>query len=334
MVHLIVQDTVTLPLAELIDLLRHYWSFVTIVYALALAVSFPVTHFLNGSSIWSLVIAITLLEHFGNDVFQLLSNLQKALLANISAFIRGALWVLVYTHWPSGIRNSDPCPRCWVLLARRQYRGFGSVLLDNQTVAVDSNLAGGDRPTTNFLHDQERFRHLPERSRFCCEANISIAIWFHFFLGLELTGIYFLYWSAANAVSTFVSIAVLQVQRPILIKAHHHGGDSEHQKLADAVSEARHCSRQSHWVQRPDWRSISSCRSLKQPAIGNFLLAFWLIMAGMAVRNVADFGAMALFTARRDGVMTLTNLAVGYWADRRPVALSATHGALWRRDRW
>jgi O-antigen/teichoic acid export membrane protein len=48
---------------------------------------------------------------------------------------------------------------------------------------------------------------------------------------------------------------------------------------------------------------------LKQPAVGDYLGALILIMAGMAMRNVADMGAMALFTAKRDYVMTLTNVA-------------------------
>jgi hypothetical protein len=39
---------------------------------------------------------------------------------------------------------------------------------------------------------------------------------------------------------------------------------------------------------------------VKQPAsIADYVPAFWLIMAGLAMRNVADFGAMALFTSHR-----------------------------------
>jgi O-antigen/teichoic acid export membrane protein len=48
---------------------------------------------------------------------------------------------------------------------------------------------------------------------------------------------------------------------------------------------------------------------LKQPAITDYLSAFWLIMAGMALRNIADFEAMALFTSHRDRIMTLTNVS-------------------------
>jgi hypothetical protein len=49
---------------------------------------------------------------------------------------------------------------------------------------------------------------------------------------------------------------------------------------------------------------------LKQPtSIAHHVAAFWLIMAGMAARNIADFGAMALFNAHRDHMMTLINPA-------------------------
>ena len=307
MVHLIVRDAVTLPLAELIDLLRHYWSFVTIVYALALAVSFPVTHLLNGSSIWSLVIAITLLEHFGNDAFQLLSNLQKPLLANISAFIRGALWVLVYTPlaiWYPELRSMSALLCFWLagsIVALALF--FWTTRLWPWTA---TSLAAID-PQRIFSTIRKGFVIYLSDLGFVASQYIDRYL-VSFFLGLELTGIYFLYWSAANAVSTFVSIAVLQVQRPILIKAHHHGGDSEHQKLLMPFLGTTLLSTIALGA-ATGLAFYLVLPYLKQPAIENFLLAFWLIMAGMAVRNVADFGAMALFTARRDGVMTLTNLA-------------------------
>ena len=48
---------------------------------------------------------------------------------------------------------------------------------------------------------------------------------------------------------------------------------------------------------------------LKQStSVADYIPAFWLIMAGLAVRNVADFGAIALFTSHRDHMMTLTSL--------------------------
>ena len=129
------------------------------------------------------------------------------------------------------------------------------------------------------------------------------------FLGLQLAGVYFLYWSVASAVSTFVSIVVFQIQRPRLIKAYHDGGALAHRQLTAkfmktaisataAFSIAVGCA---FYIVLPLLKQSTS--------IADHLAVFWLIMAGMALRNISDFGGMALFTSHRDHMMTLTNLA-------------------------
>ena len=127
------------------------------------------------------------------------------------------------------------------------------------------------------------------------------------FLGLELAGVYFLYWSAANAVGTFVHIVVLQVQRPHLIKAHHSGRASAHRELTSKFMKTT-ISMTALFSAAVGGAFYIVLPLLKQPSVADHLTAFWLIMAGISLRNVADFGAMALFTSRRDYMMTLTNL--------------------------
>jgi O-antigen/teichoic acid export membrane protein len=129
------------------------------------------------------------------------------------------------------------------------------------------------------------------------------------FLGLRLAGVYFVYWSVASAVSTFVSIVVFQNQRPRLIKAHHSGGTPAHRLLTARFMKTA-ISATALFGAAVGCVFYIALPFLKQPAsIADYVPAFWLIMAGLAVRNVADFGAMALFTSHRDRMMTLTNLA-------------------------
>jgi O-antigen/teichoic acid export membrane protein len=307
MVHVIMRDAVTLPLDQLTVHLRHYWYFTTSIYALILAFAAGVTYLLGVSWLWVVIIAITLFEHFGNDVFQLLSNLERPLLANTNAFLRSTAWILIYVplafwdpafqslsalfvlwfcgsilaflqfvwearSWPWGTAFACPSKRSWLVASIR--KAFVIYLGD-----------------LSFVASQYLDRYLVTA-----------------FLGLRLGGIYFFYWSVANAVSTFVSIAVLQIQRPRLIRAFVESGPGAHLKLV--------C----HAMKITAFASIgfSAAASaafyvvlpfLKQPtAVGDYLGAFALIMAGMALRNVADLGAMGLFTAQRDHVMTLTNV--------------------------
>ena len=108
MVHLLMRDAVTNHLTEVVDALRHYWFFTTAVYSVVLSLVLLGSVTLGWSELWPLVIAVTLFEHVGNDVFHLLSNLQRPLIANASVFVRGAAWALLYVPlaiWNPALRS-------------------------------------------------------------------------------------------------------------------------------------------------------------------------------------------------------------------------------------
>lgn len=307
MVHVIMRDAVTLDLPELTDHLRHYWCFTVLLYSFALAITLGITMFCGTSSVWGLVIAVTLFEHIGNDVFQLLSNLQKPLLANTSAFVRGAGWIVLYIPlaiWNPDLRSIPPLFSFWlagsaVALSLFFWRSRSWPWKPTSRTPI--------RPLWVIATIKRGFFIYVSDLGFIASQYLDRYL-VSFFLGLEMAGIYFLYWSAANAVNTFVSIAVLQVQRPLLIKAHVQGGAAAHQKLIFPFLSAT--------VVATTVLGVATGSAfylvlpyLKQAAASDFLVAFWLIMAGMALRNLADFGAMALFTAHRDRIMTLSNVA-------------------------
>ena len=117
MVHLIMRDAVTRSLYQVTVDLRHYWCFITSVYGLLLICAVLTTITFGVSELWSLVIVIMLFEHFGNDVFLLLSNLERPLLANVSAFLRGAAWILVYVPiaiWEPAFRSNAILFEFWL----------------------------------------------------------------------------------------------------------------------------------------------------------------------------------------------------------------------------
>ena len=98
-------------------------------------------------------------------------------------------------------------------------------------------------------------------------------------------------------------------QRPRLIKAHHSGGTPAHRLLTARFMKTA-ISATALFGAAVGCVFYIALPFLKQPAsIADYVPAFWLIMAGLAMRNVADFGAMALFSSHRDRMMTLTNLA-------------------------
>ena len=130
MVHVIMREAVTLPLEQLTGHLRNYWYFTTSIYALILAFTAGVTYLLGASWLWVVIIAIALFEHFGNDVFQLLSNLERPLLANANAFLRSTAWILIYVplaFWDPAFQSLSALFALWLC---------GSILAFNRKSVV------------------------------------------------------------------------------------------------------------------------------------------------------------------------------------------------------
>jgi O-antigen/teichoic acid export membrane protein len=306
-VTIIMRDAVVLPLEQLTDQLRHYWTLTTSVYALVLVMTIAVAASLNATWVWALVVIIMLCEHFGNDVFQLLSNLERPLLANTNAFLRGAAWILIYIPLALADPNLQSLPAV-----------FGFWLAGSMTALLQFAWVSRKWPWRSSLMlpfnmswvkatIKKAFKLYISDLSFVASLQLDRYV-VTAFLGLQLAGIYFLYWSVANAVSTLVSTSVLQIARPQLIKAYQEGGVPAHRQLVRACLKTT--------AQTSVAFSLAAALAfyfllpfLKQPAVGDYLGALGLVVAGMAMRNIADVGAMSLFTARRDHLTMLTNVA-------------------------
>jgi O-antigen/teichoic acid export membrane protein len=307
MVHLIMRDAVTLSLGQLTIDLRQYWCFTVCAYGLLLICTILITITLGVSELWALILLIMLCEHLGSDIFLLLSSLERPVLANVTAFLRGGAWILVYVP----IAIWEPAFRSNVTLFEFWLAGSASALvLFAWTSRSWPWKAAFSRPfmlawitTTvrkafviyvsdlSFVGSQYLDRYL-----------VTL------FLGLQLAGVYFLYWSVASAVGSFVSITVFHIQRPRLIKTYHEGGPPAHRQLTARFMKNT-ISATAVFSVVIGGAFYIALPLLRQPtSVADHLAAFWLIMAGMALRNIADFGGMALFTSHRDHMMTLTNL--------------------------
>jgi O-antigen/teichoic acid export membrane protein len=307
MVHLIMRDAVTLSLDQLTIDLRHYWCFTTSVYGLILICAVLITVTFGVSELWALVILIMLFEHFGSDVFLLLSSLERPALANTTAFLRGAAWILVYVP----IAILEPAFRSNTILFAFWLGGSASAFL----LFVWTSRSWPWKAAFSLPFKRAWTTTTIRRALVIYVSDLSFVgsqyldrYMVTLFLGLQLAGVYFLYWSIANSVGTFVSMVLFQIQRPRLIKAYHDGGASQHRQLTATFMKAA-ISATVLFTIAIGGAFYIALPLLKQPtSVADYLAAFWLIMAGMALRNISDFGGMALFTSRRDHLMTLTNL--------------------------
>ncbi|MCK7472605.1 MAG: hypothetical protein MZV49_01555 [Rhodopseudomonas palustris] len=212
LVHVIMREAVTLPRNQLVNHLRHYWLFVIAVYGVLLVLTALAVALLGASPLLILVLLIILFEHLGNDVFQLFTNLELPVIANVSTFLRGAAWILVYVPLAIAVpelRNMAALLSFWLA---------GSIASFLLFVWASR---GWPWRATFAMPFHSAFIRLTIKRSFIIYVSDLAFIGSQFidrylvtlFLGLELTGVYFLYWSVANAVTTLVSITTLRVQR-------------------------------------------------------------------------------------------------------------------------
>lgn len=305
--HLLMRDAVTAAAGEMIDSIRHYWCFVISAYIVLLTVATLLTIVLGTSALWVLVVAVITFEHVGNDIFYLLSSLQHHVSANVIGFIRGAAWILVYVPlaiWDPGFRTLQYLFGFWLAGSMVSVGLFAFL---SRSWPWRAALSRPLRLSTITDAIRKSFLMLISDLGFIASQYIDRYL-ITLFLGLKIAGIYFLFWTVGSSATTFLALVLQQKQRPLLISAYRTGGSSAH------------CQRAWRFMQTTALATAALSIAvgivfqillpwLGQPALAAQWSTFWLIVAGLAVRYMADYGALCLFTAHRDRLTTVTNVA-------------------------
>ncbi|MCS3501747.1 O-antigen/teichoic acid export membrane protein [Bradyrhizobium japonicum] len=326
--HLLMRDAVTASTSNMIDSMRHYWFFVAFAYTALLTIATLVTILFGTTPLWVIIVAVIMFEHVGNDIFYLLSSLQRHVWANAIGFIRGAAWILVYVPLAvcdASFRSLPYLFGFWLV------GGVASVGLFAFLSRSWPWLTSFSRPfRLSVITDAIRRSYLMLLSDlgFITSQYIDRYL-ITLFLGLKVAGIYFLFWTVGSSATTFLALVLQQKQRPSLISTYRTSGLSAHRQLAW------------RFLQKSALATVVLSTAvgfafqvllpwIAQPALVTQWSTFWLIVAGLAVRYMADFGALALFTAHLDRMTTVTNLAsvgVLVLAQLALLPIAGLHGA-------
>jgi|GEM_PF-2566749 len=304
--HLLMRNAVTASPAELVESLRHHWTFILSIYAVLLAAAVASMSIFGTTAVWILIVGVILFEHVNNDVFYLFSNLQYHVAANANAFIRGAAWILVYIPlaiWDPNLRTLTDLFGAWLVGGILSFVLFVCLSRSwpwRKTFSLPfraSVIAGTVRKSYLFYISDLGFI----ASQYIDRYFVTL------FLGLKIAGVYFLFWTVANSTYTFLALVLQQKQRPLLIRAYRSDGAIAHAQLAWRFMQSTVLLTAAlSFVVGLTFQLLAP--TLGQPALTAHWPAFWLIVAGMGFRYLADFGAMGLFTAHRDLMTTVTNV--------------------------
>jgi O-antigen/teichoic acid export membrane protein len=304
--HLLMRNAVTASPHELTDTMRHHWAFVLSVYAILLTLAVVVTSVFGTPVLWLLIVAAMLFEQVGNDVFYLFSSIQHHVSANAIAFIRGAAWILCYIPlaiWEPNLRTLPYLFTFWLA------GGFFSLVLFVYLSWSWPWIAAFSLPfktsvVTGTLRKSVLF-YVSDLSFIASQYVDRYLV--TLFLGIKAAGIYFLFWTVANAATAFLGLVLGQKQRPLLITAYRTGGLGAHNQLTWRFLQTTVFATAGLSI------AVGSAFQILLPWLGQASLAghwpaFWLIVAGIALRYLAEFLGMGLFTAHRDQITTLTNV--------------------------
>ncbi len=249
--------------------------------------------------------AILLLENLGTEANDMLIARRRVFLANWLGFLRQGLWPLPVI----AIGLLDPAARTLNALLM----GWLAALALAWAILIGLLISGG------------RWRYATPQWRWIRQALPGSLVLYvkdvsgtvssfidrfliSFFLGLDLTGVYTLFWSIGNVVHSLAVFGVLQTHIAPLV-----GAGQAHDAAAFRTLERR------LQVETGTWALLIAAavgaatplmvRFLERPLLSANLAIFWLVLAATLMRIAADGYGFALYALHRDRAIATIALA-------------------------
>lgn len=165
-----------------------------------------------------LVWAVVLMEHLGNESYQLLISRTKPVWANVLHFIRGGLWALLYipcAYALPALRNIEVLLTFWFVGAAVAFLGVGIVLRDWPWLQSRVCLREGAMSTFKAMRESRPLyiSTVCETISVHSDRFIVTAI-----LGVEATGIYVFFLQIGSALANLHYSGVVQMSRPAFVR--------------------------------------------------------------------------------------------------------------------
>ncbi|GJD46962.1 hypothetical protein AFCDBAGC_4847 [Methylobacterium cerastii] len=210
------RNSVDQSLTDLLADFAPYWAFLTVTYLAVIAMSFPLICQYLLPHLVLLVGILIFIEHLNGDILVILNHRQRPEFANRLLVIRTAAWIVCYT----GLAYYIPGMRTLTVLLTFWLAGAGVALAcfvwDCRNWPWHVAYAQfRDTKALACLIGRSRTLYLNEMTNTGSQYLDRYLV--GAMLGLELAGVYFLFWSFANALSNVISTSLLQVQQPAII---------------------------------------------------------------------------------------------------------------------
>jgi O-antigen/teichoic acid export membrane protein len=304
----VMRQIVTMPRADALAAMTTRLALPLVMHAVAQPALWVVNYLLGTPVPWPMVAMaglILMMEHIATDANDLLIARNRALLANVLMFLRAGLWPLPVIAlgllYPAA-RTLDCVLLGWI----------GGLVLLWLVLGV-------------YLVRQKRWRYMKFRWRWLLSGirpslpfyvkDLAAAASLHLdrflisaFLGLELTGIYTLFWSITNVVHNLAVYSVVHPQIRTLIAAHREADDAAFHSAERRIAVEAACWTVALAVGAAIFAPVLF-PFLDRPALHDNLPTFFLILVATLMRIGADCYGFMLLVLHRDHAIAIISVA-------------------------
>lgn len=304
MLGLVSRDIVGHTPTQAVQAMGHYWLFIAAFYGLVVSLAL-VTAWASGHFAFvAMAVPVILFEHLVLDLFMFLGSRGRFLRANLLVFVQSAAWIYLFMMMAWFVPEMRSIPMLMAAWAMGGVTAFviGLVSLRHypwRTFRPVWGWFGSHVPRgLNLWISDLSVTATPLMDRYVVGG----------LLGLQMAGVYVLFWQMANAVATLATNGVMQVYRPRIIEAFDKGNHALYRHL--------------YWVciRRTLLGALVMVVGLavavplvipftRQPLAMDYLPLLWLILLGMMVRVACDLAGYGQFTRRQDMAFSMTSLA-------------------------
>ena len=303
----VMRKIVDLPRAEALPLISGRLGLILLIHLVLQPVAFAIDILLGEPIPLHIAVlcgAILLLDNLANEAGDMLLARRRVLYAYLVIFLRAGAWPIPVM----AIGLLYPAARslefllvgwlgmlvvCWLMMLAFVLRQGRWRLLRPRVFTLLRDLPGG---LVLYVKD------LSSIGMFFDRFLISM------FLGLELTGVYTLFWSIANVVHSLAVYGVLHAQLPHIIATARTTDQAGFRVLERQLQ-----------IQIGTWALLLTLGAiiatplmipfLDQPLVDNYLPIFWIILFATLLRTAADAYGLALLALYQDRAIAV--IAVG-----------------------
>jgi O-antigen/teichoic acid export membrane protein len=301
------RNAVTQSPHEITEAVTHYWLLQAVLYVVGFIAIAALGAALGVGDLGVLVLLIVALEHVCGDQFMLLTHLRRPLLASTFMFMRTAVWIFAYIAlafaFPE-LRNLDTVLIFWLGGCLVAVVGF---------IFVNREWPWGSVSFSALRVEQLLGHFRKSRMIYLNDISNSVGQYFDrylvgFFLGLELTGVYVLFWSIGNALSNLISSSVILVAEPDLIQANS-VKDADYGRLTKRlIGEAT--SGAVVLALATGVLAYYALPYIDRPLVVEWLPVLWVVLLGFVVRMFYEAQGSTFYSQHRDELTLFSGLLV------------------------